>query len=192
MLAVLYPAFILYTGLVLTETLGTFLAAVALYMLTRGILNKGEWKWRVTCSDNEGNLGISPLSYFTVTSLADGGGSISVEKLTIALESPADEASTSSRKTNFVYIPKSSVQVKKCELYIGGKVVATDEVINSFSQEMGKRSLFQYETTEEIKKGKANTSVERAKEFIFEMEKLLYNMIILLQIKEHTTRLWIL
>ena len=49
----------------------------------------------------------------------------------------------------------------------------TDEIISSFDKEMEKRSFFQYETTEEIKKSKAKTSLERAKRFIFEMEKLL-------------------
>lgn len=49
----------------------------------------------------------------------------------------------------------------------------TDELIESFNKEMEKRSVFQYETTEEIKKAKAKTSLERAKKFIFEMRKLL-------------------
>ena len=50
----------------------------------------------------------------------------------------------------------------------------TDEIISSFDKELEKRSIFQYETTEEIKKARANTSLERAKRFIFEMEKLLF------------------
>lgn len=49
----------------------------------------------------------------------------------------------------------------------------TDEIIESFDREMGKRSTFQYESTEEIKRTKAQTSLERAKKFIFEMKKLL-------------------
>jgi len=49
----------------------------------------------------------------------------------------------------------------------------TDEIISSFDKEMEKRSFFQYETTEEIKRAKAKTSFERAKNFLFEMEKLL-------------------
>ena len=49
----------------------------------------------------------------------------------------------------------------------------TDDLILSFDQEMEKRSVFQYESTEEIKKAKANTSLERAKRFVFEMKKLL-------------------
>ena len=49
----------------------------------------------------------------------------------------------------------------------------TDEIILSFEQEMNKRSLFQYESTDEIKRAKAKTSLERAKRFVFEMNKLL-------------------
>lgn len=49
----------------------------------------------------------------------------------------------------------------------------TDEIIESFDRERDKRSIFQYEFTEEIEKAKAKTSLERAKRFIFEMKKLL-------------------
>lgn len=49
----------------------------------------------------------------------------------------------------------------------------TDEIIGSFDKEMEKRSFFQYETTEQIKRAKARTSFERTKRFVFEMEKLL-------------------
>jgi len=49
----------------------------------------------------------------------------------------------------------------------------TDEIIESFGQEMEKRAFFQYESTEDIKRAKANTSLERAKKFVFEMKKLL-------------------
>lgn len=48
-----------------------------------------------------------------------------------------------------------------------------DEIISNFDKELEKRSLFQYESTEEIKKAKAETSLKRAKEFIFEMKKML-------------------
>ena len=49
----------------------------------------------------------------------------------------------------------------------------TDDIIISFDQEMGKRSIFQYESTEQVKKAKAQTSLDRAKKFVFEMKKLL-------------------
>ena len=47
-----------------------------------------------------------------------------------------------------------------------------DEIIDSFAKELSKRSEFQYETTELIKRESAKTSLERARRFIFEMEKL--------------------
>lgn len=49
----------------------------------------------------------------------------------------------------------------------------SDNIMQNFDLERLKRSKFQYETTEEIKQGKAETSLNRAKEFIVEMEKLL-------------------
>jgi len=49
----------------------------------------------------------------------------------------------------------------------------TDSLLESFDFERGKRSRMQYNMTEEVKKSKAKTSLERAKSFVFEMEKLL-------------------
>ena len=46
-------------------------------------------------------------------------------------------------------------------------------IIGSFDLERLKRSRFQYEMTEEVKRGKAGASLERAKRFVFELEKLL-------------------
>ncbi len=62
-------------------------------------------------------------------------------------------------------------QAKEEALDIIGR--KTDEIIESFDKEMEKRSVFQYESTEQIKQAKAKTSLDRAKTFIFEMKKLL-------------------
>lgn len=51
--------------------------------------------------------------------------------------------------------------------------IKADELIESFDFERIKRSRFQYEMTEPIKKIKAETSLNRAKKFIFEIEKIL-------------------
>ncbi|MFH1229307.1 MAG: hypothetical protein V1678_02685 [Candidatus Aenigmatarchaeota archaeon] len=51
--------------------------------------------------------------------------------------------------------------------------VKADEIIESFDFERVKRSSFQYEMTEAIKNSKAATSLERAKKFNFEIEKML-------------------
>ena len=48
-----------------------------------------------------------------------------------------------------------------------------DEIIKSFDFERSKRGLIQYKTLEVEKKSKARTSLQRAKEFAREMEKLL-------------------
>ena len=49
----------------------------------------------------------------------------------------------------------------------------TDDILASFDFERKKRSTFQYNMTGEIKKTKAQTSIERAKKFNLELEKLL-------------------
>jgi hypothetical protein len=48
-----------------------------------------------------------------------------------------------------------------------------DILLQSLDYEREKRSKFQYQMDEQAKRGKAITSLERAKEFIFEMKKLL-------------------
>lgn len=48
----------------------------------------------------------------------------------------------------------------------------SNEIINYYALELDKRSRFQYEMTESIQEQKANTSLKRAREFIFEMKKL--------------------
>lgn len=48
-----------------------------------------------------------------------------------------------------------------------------ENIVKGYDYEMDKRSRFQYETSEEIKESKAKTSLERAKEFVFEMKKLI-------------------
>ncbi|MBL7170266.1 MAG: hypothetical protein ISS48_04560 [Candidatus Aenigmarchaeota archaeon] len=46
-------------------------------------------------------------------------------------------------------------------------------IIKSFDFERVKRSKFQYNMTEKVKKSKSITSLDRAKDFVFELEKLL-------------------
>lgn len=49
----------------------------------------------------------------------------------------------------------------------------TDSLLQSLDFEREKRSKFQYKMDEQIKKSKALTSLERAKQFVFEFKKLL-------------------
>jgi len=48
-----------------------------------------------------------------------------------------------------------------------------DSLLESLDFEREKRSKFQYQMDEKIKKSKALTSLERAKQFVFELKKLL-------------------
>ncbi len=48
-----------------------------------------------------------------------------------------------------------------------------DVLLKSLDEEREKRSKFQYQMDERVKRSKAITSLERAKEFVFEMKKLL-------------------
>lgn len=48
-----------------------------------------------------------------------------------------------------------------------------DIILKNLDYEREKRSRFQYRMDEQAKKSKAQTSLERAKEFVFEMKKLL-------------------
>ena len=52
--------------------------------------------------------------------------------------------------------------------------IKSDEIIESYSLEMDKRSRFQYDMTEAIQEQKATTSLKRAKQFMLEMKKLLF------------------
>jgi uncharacterized protein (UPF0332 family) len=49
----------------------------------------------------------------------------------------------------------------------------TDSLIKTFDYEREKRSKFQYQMDENVKKSKALTSLERAKKFVFEIKKML-------------------
>ena len=49
----------------------------------------------------------------------------------------------------------------------------SEQLIESYTTELEKRSRFQYNMLEETKEAKAKTSLERATHFVFEMKKLL-------------------
>jgi len=62
-------------------------------------------------------------------------------------------------------------EMKEEALNIAG--VRADSLIESFEFERNKRGLIQYNTIEVEKQSKANTSLQRAKEFAKEMDKLI-------------------
>lgn len=54
--------------------------------------------------------------------------------------------------------------------------IKADSLLDEFDKERDKRSMLQYETTTLEKHSKAKTSLQRAKNFVFEMEKLLESL----------------
>lgn len=52
-------------------------------------------------------------------------------------------------------------------------LVIVDNYLDNYEREKAKRATFQYETTEEIKESKAQTSLNRAREFLTLMEEIL-------------------
>jgi len=51
--------------------------------------------------------------------------------------------------------------------------IKSDELIKYFDFERKKRGLIQYNTSEEIKRSKAKTSLDRTKEFVFQLIKMM-------------------
>ena len=51
----------------------------------------------------------------------------------------------------------------------------SDNLLQNYDSERIKRSVFQYESTEEVKVARAKTSLERAEQFSKEMEQMLQN-----------------
>ena len=49
----------------------------------------------------------------------------------------------------------------------------SEELLQNFDYEQTKRAIFQYRMTEQVIKGKAQTSLERAKKFIFQLRKII-------------------
>src|SRR3989344_3033739 len=63
--------------------------------------------------------------------------------------------------------------IEDYELASSEALTLSDNLLQSFDFEREKRSVFQYESTEEIKSAKAKTSLDRAEEFSFKIEKML-------------------
>lgn len=92
-----------------------------------------------------------------------------------------DEKRKKEAKQNFDrYLREGLIKKEKNEIskdrYIKNALevasVKAEEIVDSYSFELDKRSRFQYNMLEETKESKAQTSLRRAKEFSIEMNKL--------------------
>ncbi len=91
----------------------------------------------------------------------------------------SDQISHKITSDSLVVYVRDKLEKKLLEDYEAAKVEAmelnnlTDELIKSFEFERKKRSSFQYGMNTVVKRSKANTSLDRAIKFNFELEKLL-------------------
>ncbi len=77
-----------------------------------------------------------------------------------------------------IVLSKSDLEKHFLEEYEEEKekaLAASENLLKDYEFEKIKRALFQYETTEAIKEGKARTSLERAKNFVGVIRQLLGN-----------------
>ena len=63
--------------------------------------------------------------------------------------------------------------IENYEIASSEALMLSDNLLQNYDFEREKRSVFQYESTEEIKANKAKTSLDRAEEFSKEIEKML-------------------
>lgn len=63
--------------------------------------------------------------------------------------------------------------IEDYELASSEALTMSDNILQSYDLERVKHSVFQYESTEEVKISKARTYLERAEQFSKEIEKLL-------------------
>lgn len=73
----------------------------------------------------------------------------------------------------FVRDKLKDVLLESYEIAAEEALSMSDSYLQSFDHERVKRSIIQYESTEEIKLSKAETSLKRAKEFSIELENVL-------------------
>lgn len=122
--------------------------------------------------DNISNLWVIAISYYSMYYMANAV----LYKIGYKIGSKVSHKVTADALIVFIRnkLKKSLLEeyeeAKEDALEIIGR--KTDDILEDFEKEREKRSVFQYESTEEIKHEKARISLERAKRFIFEMKKV--------------------
>jgi len=81
---------------------------------------------------------------------------------------------------SLIYLMRNKLKKYYLEIYVeseeeaeGFAQIKGDLLLENLNLERKKRSTYQYETPEEIKVSKSKTSLERAKEFLFELRGLI-------------------
>lgn len=123
-------------------------------------------------NENLSPLWIIVISYYSMFYIANAV----LYKLGYKIGSKIAHKITSDSLIVFVRHKLKQELIENYEIATKEALTISNNLIENFEYERRKRSIFQYETTEEIKKAKAKTSLKRAEEFNKEMEKLLMNL----------------
>lgn len=115
------------------------------------------------------NLWVVVISYYSMFYLANA----LLYKLGYKTGSKIAHKVTSDALIVFVRHKIKSKLIEDYELASNEALTVSDNLLQNYDFEREKRSIFQYESTEEIKTAKAKTSLERAEEFSIKIEKML-------------------
>ena len=120
-------------------------------------------------NENLSNLWIVVISYYSMFYIANA----LLYKLSYKIGSKVAHKVTSDALIVFVRNKLKDNIIENYELATSEALILSDNILESYDFERMKRSVFQYESTEEIKNNKAKTSLDRAEKFSKEIEKLL-------------------
>ncbi len=118
------------------------------------------------------NLWVVVISYYSMFYIANA----LLYKLGYKVSHKIAHKVTSDALITFVRNKLKNNLIEGYELASSEALILSDNILQNYDFEMTKRSIFQYESTEEIKTAKAKTSLERAEQFSKEIEKVILNM----------------
>lgn len=122
-------------------------------------------------NNNKSNLWIITISYYSMFYLANA----LLYKFNYKV---GDKISHKITADSLIVFARNKLKKTLIESYEDLKnetlaVIKSDEIIQDFDYERRKRGTIQYHTPEKIKKTKAKTSLNRAKDFMLELNKLI-------------------
>ena len=119
--------------------------------------------------ENLSNLWVVVASYYSMFYIANA----ILYKLGYKVGSKISHKVTADSLIVFVRKKLKDSLIEGYEIAANEALELSDNLLQSYDSERIKRSIFQYETTEEIKIVKARTSLARAEEFSKEIEKIM-------------------
>ncbi len=121
---------------------------------------------------NMSNLWVVVISYYSMFYIANA----ILYKLGYKIGSKISHKVTFDALVVFVKNKLKNNFIEEYKLMSEEALILSENTIQDYEFERKKRSVFQYESTEKLKRAKAKTSLERAKRFSKEIEKLIENI----------------